>query len=1240
MKTILSLMLVALSAPLLASAQSTAFTYQGRLADGGAPANGSYDLRFTLHDAETAGLQYGPSLTNAPVVVTDGYFLVTLDFGAGTFNGAPRWLQIGVRTNGSVVSHTLLTPRQSIATVPYAIQSLTASNVLGNINDSQLSPNIARLNAPASFAGTVTFNSGPNAPFRVVNPSVVTNLNADLLDGLDSTAFALSSHAHSAADITSGQLNDARLSVNVPLLNRGQTFSGTNIFGSQVIATNASNIFAGSFSGNGASLSNLNALSLTGIVADAALPATVSRLAANQTFTGTALFSPSAGAPFRVGSATLVTNLNTDLLDGLNSTAFWNTAGNTNPGANLFIGTLDNTSLDLRANNQRALRLQPGPLAPNVIGGGAGNSVSAGVSGAVIGGGGPANSAGANYATVAGGTGNAASGASSVVGGGSNNSATNTAATVPGGSGNLAGGANSFAAGQNAQALNAGAFVWSDTSSLNTFTSTAPNTVIFRSVGGVGVNTNAPQSALHVSGTIQSDGLKLTTSPQSGALLVSDAAGNATWQPAAVRALANATSPSVVGGFSNNTVGVGVFGATIAGGGGPLGSNYVGAAYGTVGGGFDNSVISSYSTIGGGFQNRATSTYSVVGGGYNNVGSGTYSTVAGGIQNTSGFYAAISGGYFNNASGSGSFIGGGNTSVASGQESAIAGGFGNVAVGLQSVVVGGNGNRASNTYSAILGGAFNTNSGLAGTIGGGSGNAVTNSYATVPGGSGNVAGAPYSFAAGRNARAVHDGSFVWADNSTTTPLVSTAANQFLIRANAGLFLSGSPSDALLNVQGDTRIFDNEIFLRGGTDLNHGLGWYGTTKPWGLLSVDGPVLYGFAGGALGTATGQKVAVYWNSLQQVGIGTDTPQQSLSVAGGLNIDQAVQNNGTLANTLRFGSFSGEAIGSKRSAGGANPFGLDFYANSAIRMSIENGGFVGIGTTDPKDVLELSAPDATFRVKNSNDGGLGGFIEDTYGAFQFGMSSDSNNVNQVAGGTKRAFFGFNSAGQVGSLVNSLTPSGPANFRNLLDDGSGNMTVSPSGNLSFGQTTRQMMNLWSTIYGIGVQGFTLYFRSDGGFAWFRQGSHNDAQNNPGGGSKLMDLSSTGNLTVSGAYFPSSDRNVKKDFADVNSREILARVAELPLKTWVYTNDAAVRHIGPMAQDFSRAFGVGMDDKHIATVDADGVALAAIQGLNQIVEEKRTEITELKKRNAALETRMDELERLVLKLAARTGSVE
>lgn len=169
----------------------------------------------------------------------------------------------------------------------------------------------------------------------------------------------------------------------------------------------------------------------------------------------------------------------------------------------------------------------------------------------------------------------------------------------------------------------------------------------------------------------------------------------------------------------------------------------------------------------------------------------------------------------------------------------------------------------------------------------------------------------------------------------------------------------------------------------------------------------------------------------------------------------------------------------------------------------------------------------------------------------------------------------------------------------------------------------RQMINLFNAQYGIGVQSSTTYFRSNSRFSWFAGGVHNDQQNNPGGGTVLMTLTS-GGLTVNGTLVSSSDRNVKEDFRPVDTQAVLEKVVALPLSQWRYKSDEErSRHLGPMAQDFQAAFGLGADDKHIATVDADGVALAAIQGLNEKVNAEtaalRAENMDLKRRLAALE---------------------
>ncbi len=107
-------------------AQTTTFSYQGRLLDGSTPANGSYDLQFALWDSLSGGTQIGSTQTLSGVSVANGIFTVTLDFGANAFPGASRFLEISARASGGG-SFTLLSPRQQITSTPYAVRSLGAT---------------------------------------------------------------------------------------------------------------------------------------------------------------------------------------------------------------------------------------------------------------------------------------------------------------------------------------------------------------------------------------------------------------------------------------------------------------------------------------------------------------------------------------------------------------------------------------------------------------------------------------------------------------------------------------------------------------------------------------------------------------------------------------------------------------------------------------------------------------------------------------------------------------------------------------------------------------------------------------------------------------------------------------------------------------------------------------------------------------------------------------------------------
>jgi hypothetical protein len=144
----------------------------------------------------------------------------------------------------------------------------------------------------------------------------------------------------------------------------------------------------------------------------------------------------------------------------------------------------------------------------------------------------------------------------------------------------------------------------------------------------------------------------------------------------------------------------------------------------------------------------------------------------------------------------------------------------------------------------------------------------------------------------------------------------------------------------------------------------------------------------------------------------------------------------------------------------------------------------------------------------------------------------------------------------------------------------------------------------------------------------------------PSGGSDVFTVQNDGTVVSKGVVL-TSDRNVKENFAPVSPLQILDKVVSLPVSQWSYKADDARRHIGPVAQDFHTAFGLnGADDKHISVIDEGGVALAAIQGLNEKLEggsqkaeagiqKSEARIQTLETENAELKARLEKLEVLI-----------
>jgi hypothetical protein len=193
-----------------ACAQGTAFTYQGQLANAGNPANGVFDLRFALYDGlgNTAN-QIGLPLTNNAVAVSNGFFNVTLDFGA-VFTGTNYWLNIGVRPTGGD-AFTELNPRQTLTPTPYAIFAQTAQSISGTLPLAQLSGNVLTngangLNLGGTFTGNANGLTNVNGSAIATGTINYQRLPAGVVLGLPVVTVSASGLANGATITNNGAL--------------------------------------------------------------------------------------------------------------------------------------------------------------------------------------------------------------------------------------------------------------------------------------------------------------------------------------------------------------------------------------------------------------------------------------------------------------------------------------------------------------------------------------------------------------------------------------------------------------------------------------------------------------------------------------------------------------------------------------------------------------------------------------------------------------------------------------------------------------------------------------------------------------------------------------------------------------------------------------------------------------------------------------------------------------------------
>ncbi|MCG8407744.1 MAG: hypothetical protein MI923_21300 [Phycisphaerales bacterium] len=568
----------------------------------------------------------------------------------------------------------------------------------------------------------------------------------------------------------------------------------------------------------------------------------------------------------------------------------------------------------------------------------------------------------------------------------------------------------------------------------------------------------------------------------------------------------------------------------------------------TIVGGAGNQLFANHGFIGGGGGNRIYDNYCVISGGGANIAGLDDGEPS--IQ----WYSTIGGGYANTAGGTVSTVAGGQENIADGWVATVSGGGSNTAGADRSTVGGGAHNDARGDDSTIGGGFGNFTEDLYSTVGGGLFNRAEAAYATIAGGG---PWSPFDLENGNNRIFDNYGSIGGGGGN-----------------RAGSDDSDSGTAAFAVVGGGSR---NSA---GGTCSTVSGGWlnsadadYATIAGGGpsdqgdILNTNNRVFddYGTIGGGGDNRSGTDDSDTTNAAYVTiagGRGNIAQAEYGTIGGGDN--NAMNGPYSVITGGRDNAILSAPDGAHNSIGGGKSNNIVFARNATIA-----GGGAYTDDSDPQSPVSYNA-----NIVYDNAGTVGGGSGNTAGSLS--GSAFSQQFATVAGGANNTASGV--ASTIPGGVNN-TASGDYSFAaGQNSTASGNNTFAwCDGSAALNATTSNRFVALSTS----------------GFKFITTPDLNTGVQVPAGG---------------GSWLTFSDRNAKRAFEFVDPQNILERVCELPLSEWTYKSQGTVRHIGPMAQDFHEAFGLGVDDRHIATVDADGVALAAIQGLNQRLEAQNAEI--------------------------------
>jgi hypothetical protein len=495
-------------------------------------------------------------------------------------------------------------------------------------------------------------------------------------------------------------------------------------------------------------------------------------------------------------------------------------------------------------------------------------------------------------------------------------------------------------------------------------------------------------------------------------------------------------------------------------------------------------------------------------------------------------------------------------------------GYTNVVLGDFGTVGGGASNAAS-YYSAVGGGLLNYANSLA-TVGGGRDNLASDNtgegFETVGGGDNNTAGRGYATVGGgldNTAGGIYSTVGGGGINQATGKFATVGGGFLNLASGQSAYVGGGGSDGV-HLTGNTATGVGSV-VSGGSN-NNATNSYATV-PGGANNLAGGQ-YSFAAGYNAQATNQGAFV-WADSQGTTFGSSANNQfNVRANGGAQFVTGGAGMTLDGNPVLTNNQTGVTLGGTFNGNG--------------------GGLTSLNAAQ----LTGSVPGATLTVVPAAN--LTGSISLARLPSQVLTNNQTGPVNLAGTVTVTNGFTVNTGlGTVQFVMDTFVPG-------LIAGNSGGN----SGHLRF----RNALEVWPDTGG-----------ANSGYVDVR---------NTGGSQTITLTGSTGaitcsNVTANGVLL-TSDRNAKENFTAPDTKTLLAKVAAMPVMQWNYKTDSgAVQHIGPMAQDFHAAFGLdGADDRHISVVDEGGVALAAIQGLNQKLEEKDAEIQNLK-------ARLDKLEQLL-----------